>query len=198
MNRGRINSLRDHGGDRARRILRGLRGSEDGQALVELALVVPLLLLLVLGIVDFGRAVNYWNDENHLASVGARYAAVGALPTGGTCGPASANATNPLVAYLQCEAGNDSLELKNGSGASSPPNGIQGTGLSGSGAISVCVPSNAVGQPVTVAMNTTFQWLPLPKMLGGGSPFANPTLKGTATMRLENTVPAAWITTTAC
>ena len=35
---------------------------ESGQALVEFALVLPLLLLLVLGMVDFGKAYNYWND----------------------------------------------------------------------------------------------------------------------------------------
>jgi len=196
MSRGRINSLRDHGGDRARRILRGLRGSEDGQALVELALVVPLLLLLVLGIVDFARAVNYWNDENHLANIGARYAAVGALPTAGTCTNLGGTPPNPLVAYLQCQAGLDSPELQNGSGNVNPTSGIAGAGLSAPGAISVCVPSNTVGASVTVSVNSTFNWLPLPKMLGGGLPFANPVLKGTATMRLENTVPTSW--TTAC
>jgi Flp pilus assembly protein TadG len=173
-----------------------LRRSEDGQALVELALVIPLLLLLVLGIVDFARAVNYWNDENHLANIGARYAAVGVLPTAGTC--SGATGTNQLVAYLQCQAGQDSPELQNGSGNVNPNSGVAGTGLSASGAISVCVPSNTIGASVTVTLNSTFNWLPLPKMLGGGLPFANPTLKGTATMRLENTVPSTWITTAAC
>ena len=31
----------------------------DGQAMVEFALAVPLILLLVLGVLDFGRAYNY-------------------------------------------------------------------------------------------------------------------------------------------
>lgn len=38
-------------------------GSEDGQALVEFALVVPVLLLLILGLVEFARA---WNTQQVL------------------------------------------------------------------------------------------------------------------------------------
>lgn len=39
------------------------RGCEDGQALVEFALVAPILLLLILGLVEFSRA---WNTEQVL------------------------------------------------------------------------------------------------------------------------------------
>ena len=45
-----------------RRRVRGWR-SEDGQALVEFALVVPFLLLLILGLVEFSRA---WNTQQVL------------------------------------------------------------------------------------------------------------------------------------
>jgi Flp pilus assembly protein TadG len=38
-------------------------GSEDGQALVEFAIVVPLLLLLIVGLVEFARA---WNTQQVL------------------------------------------------------------------------------------------------------------------------------------
>lgn len=38
-------------------------GSEDGQALVEFALVVPVLLLLILGLAEFARA---WNTKQVL------------------------------------------------------------------------------------------------------------------------------------
>src|SRR5512133_2417626 len=53
----------------------GLR-RDEGQALVELALILPLLVLLVIGVVDFGRALNIKNDETHLASEAARFAVV--------------------------------------------------------------------------------------------------------------------------
>lgn len=49
---------------------------EDGQALVEFALVVPFLLLFIVGIVEFGRA---WNEHEVLTDAtreGARKAAV--------------------------------------------------------------------------------------------------------------------------
>lgn len=65
------------------KIVRGQRG----QALVETALAVPLLLLLVLGMVDFGKAVNYKNDLTHLANEAVRYATVNyCVPgSGGSC-----------------------------------------------------------------------------------------------------------------
>ena len=54
--------------------------AEAGVAMVEFALVLPLLLLLLLGMVDFGRAFNYWIDETHLANEGARWAVVDTNP----------------------------------------------------------------------------------------------------------------------
>ena len=65
---------------RAKRI-RNTLGNEKGQNLVEFALVVPLLLLLVIGIAEFGRA---WMTKNILtgaAREGVRMAAV-APPAG--------------------------------------------------------------------------------------------------------------------
>ena len=50
--------------------------SEQGQTLVEFALVLPLLLVLVIGIFDFGSAFNHKNDLNFLANTAARYAEV--------------------------------------------------------------------------------------------------------------------------
>ena len=61
---------------------------ESGVALVEFAMVLPLLLILLLLILDFGRAINYWIDTTHLASEGARLAAVDKAP-GGTSRPTS-------------------------------------------------------------------------------------------------------------
>jgi hypothetical protein len=47
-----------------------------GQALVEFAIVVPVLFLLFLGIVETGRLVFYMHDLNNAAREGARYAIV--------------------------------------------------------------------------------------------------------------------------
>ena len=53
---------------------------ESGAALVEFALVLPIFLVLLLGMFDFGKAFNYWIDGTHLSHEGARYAAVGKNP----------------------------------------------------------------------------------------------------------------------
>jgi Flp pilus assembly protein TadG len=76
--------------------------SGRGQALVEFALVVPLFFLLLLGTVEFGRAVYTIEMLNNAARDGARYAIVhgaqstcpsGPMPNGGVnyCDPNGAN-----------------------------------------------------------------------------------------------------------
>ena len=51
-------------------------GEESGQALIEFALVLPVLILIVVGIIDFGFAFNQWNTAQNAAREGARIAAV--------------------------------------------------------------------------------------------------------------------------
>ena len=51
--------------------------NEKGQALVEFTLVLPILLLLLFGIVEFGRVYNGSLTVNHVARETARAAAVG-------------------------------------------------------------------------------------------------------------------------
>ena len=53
-----------------------LAGRERGQALVEFALVLPILILLLVGIFDFGRAVYAFNTVNNAAREGVRLAIV--------------------------------------------------------------------------------------------------------------------------
>jgi hypothetical protein len=56
---------------------------QRSQALIEFALVSPVLLLLLFGIIDLGRAIFYYDTLKHAASEGARTAvrASNALPT---------------------------------------------------------------------------------------------------------------------
>jgi hypothetical protein len=155
--------------------------AEDGQALVELALVLPVLLLVVLGIVDFGRAVNYWNDETHVANLAARYASVGTLPTASqdpTCGGKST-----LTEYVKCEVKIDSPELAEGSS--------NGNGAQGGVGVCVSIPEAKVGAPVTVKVTTKYKWLPFFKFS-----FTESAMSGSATGRLEQTPPAGFATTT--
>ena len=48
--------------------------------MVEFALVLPVLLLLLLGMMQFGLALNYWIDSTHLTREAARYATVNRNP----------------------------------------------------------------------------------------------------------------------
>lgn len=133
--------------------------SEDGQALVEFALILPVLLLIVMGILWFGRALNYTQDETRLSNVAARYAAVDQMPP---------NAGGSLGNWLRSEA--DTEELRKGTGDVE-------------GAPTVCVEypnhSTAVGEPVKVIMRAAFKWLPLLGLK------ASSTITGSATMRIE-------------
>lgn len=53
-----------------------LRKTEAGQALVEFTMIMPLLLLLLFAIVDFGRGFYTWLVITNAAREGARVAAV--------------------------------------------------------------------------------------------------------------------------
>ena len=61
--------------------MRKFRADQKGQNLVEFALVVTLLLLLVVGICEFGRA---WNLYQILANASREGARLAALPSGFT------------------------------------------------------------------------------------------------------------------
>lgn len=51
--------------------------SEKGQSIVEFALVVPLLILLLFGIIDFGRTFHAYLAIDHAGREAARTASVG-------------------------------------------------------------------------------------------------------------------------
>jgi len=57
--------------------MRSINGRhERGASLVEFALLMPLLLLLVLGIIEFGYVLGQYNEVRHGAHEGSRLAAV--------------------------------------------------------------------------------------------------------------------------
>jgi len=80
---------------RAKRIRNRLE-NEKGQSLVEFALVVPLLLLLVVGIFEFGRAWMTRNVMTGAAREAARIAAVEA-PGGGWNGAVATTRGNQIL-----------------------------------------------------------------------------------------------------
>jgi len=145
-------------------MLRRLRREEHGVALVEFALVAPLLLVILFAMLDFGRTFNYWIDATHLANEGARWAVVNKNPA----------SSGSLQDYIQQQADTD--ELRNG-GSSSVPSALE-----------VCISfpggSSAVGNPVQVTASVTYNWLPFlsEQALGG---LTSTTVSSSSTMRLE-------------
>ena len=53
-----------------------LSGRFHGQSLVEFALIIPIVLLLVAGFLDLGRAVFYYSSISNMVREGARYAII--------------------------------------------------------------------------------------------------------------------------
>jgi Flp pilus assembly pilin Flp len=56
---------------------------QDGATMVEMTLVISILLVVVLGFVDFGNALYQWNQAAKAVQVGARLAAVSTPPADG-------------------------------------------------------------------------------------------------------------------
>lgn len=68
-------------GRRRRRSLRRFFGGKRGQSLVEFGLMLPILVLLVLGSIDFGRVFFAYVSVTNGARNGADYAASHCSPT---------------------------------------------------------------------------------------------------------------------
>ena len=74
-----------------------------GQALVEFALVAPLLILVLFSIIEFGRAVYYIQMLDNAAREGARYAIVHGAASGCPSGPmpTGPNSCDPNGVYVE-------------------------------------------------------------------------------------------------
>lgn len=52
--------------------------NRKGQSMVEFAMILPVILLILMGIVEFGRFYNAWLMVSHASREGARMASLGA------------------------------------------------------------------------------------------------------------------------
>jgi len=126
---------------------RRLARSERGTAVVEFALVAPLLFLLVFGIIEFGRILNAYNQLTQLAGQGARAASVSRNPDGTAVAAGTGTVDNAdcggKTYSIQCQlskyyAKNDSLTN-----------------------VTVCIPTpvpTAMGQPVTAKASYVYNF----------------------------------------
>ena len=128
---------------------------------------VIVLLLLLLGVVQFGLAFNYWQDLSHLANEGMRWAAVDRIP--GNDNPSAAQVEAYIEGQIQTQGLRDA---------------VQGPG----GGVNLCVvntppvnPVGQIGQAATIRINAPYKF---PLLFG----LADINLSGSSTMRLEQSV----------
>ncbi len=136
---------------------------ERGQAMAELALVMPVLLLVVIGILEFGRVFNYWIDTTHLANETARWAAVDRVP--GTGSPAT-RARDYVCSQAQTIEERSGMQVR-----LQYDSNLDGTWETSGGTLEQ-------GDPVRVQVRRAFNVLPF---LGVGTI----TFQGSSAMRVE-------------
>ena len=111
-----------------------------GQSLVELALVLPALLLLLVFATDFGRAYLGWVTLNNVVREAANFAAEN--PTAWSSVNPNAAAQGAYTSLITNDAAGIDCTLPNPLPAPSFPNGPDG--------------QNAIGMPATVAITCEF------------------------------------------
>jgi Flp pilus assembly protein TadG len=85
---------------------------EQGQAFLELAMVLPLICILIFGIAEFGVVLGDQQTLNHAAADGARIAARGDSAANGSA--ASSQVTSYLSDLHHCPAPNVSVTYNHG------------------------------------------------------------------------------------
>lgn len=118
---------------------------QDGVAMTEFALILPVFMLIVVGLLSFGRVLFYWIEANHLANETARWAAVDRRP----------DASKTLQQYARDSGG--TIEFGDAKVCIGTPDGS----------------NPAVGGPIEVRIAKPFSFLPIltvaPIMIRGES-----------------------------
>ena len=151
--------------------------------MVEFALILIPLLILVVGIIQFGIGLNYWLDMNRLANQGARWAVVNGWPNcprtqTTACNAATVGPSNRLDVYLESEALTQGLQDSVSATVCYPDDGDTTTA------------PGTVGTPVRVQLQAPYRFRLIMKL-----PVLD--LNASATMRIENDKPFNHLTGTA-
>ena len=135
----------------------------DGVAMTEFALILPVFVLIIVGILSFGRVFFYWIEANHLANETARWAVVDRNPYRASC-PPPASTTGAAGCQSLQEAARDSSSKE-----------FQQD-------VKVCIDfptgTAVVGDPVRVRVQKPFSLVPI---LNAGTI----TIRGSSEMRIE-------------
>lgn len=175
----------------------GRQSRARGQGLVEFALVLPVFMVILIGMVDLGRAIWANNSVANAAREAARFAAV----HGGSCkdltstacgttsycpvgpkGPLTAvpaaSTSCPYPSPSKTAIRNTATGFLVGGGATSTVTVCYGTSCSGD---TDSQSTNVRGTPVTVVVSTT-----VPIVLGSFLGFSTMTVSGTSTMLINH------------
>lgn len=135
--------------------------SQRGAALLEAAMTIPILLLIAVGIFEFGRAYQFWQVLTNGAREAARYKV--------TPGSTVTEAQNVALTYMNA-------------------GGVTGCTAA---CISVSTTGVTAGTQTTVTIQYPFQFIviqPIARMVTGSSSMPNAlTMTASATMRNEGT-----------
>jgi len=146
---------------------------ERAQSLVEFCLILPVFLILVFGVIDFGMGLRAYITVAHAAREGARFGAIGnsagTFVSGGT-GQCNGSTTTTVVGRV-CS-------------------GLGGLNLTKIGNVSVTYPSGkSPGNPVHVAATYNYQYItPLRRLINffsGGTLGSTISVSSSTDMRLE-------------
>jgi len=122
-------------------VLHRLR-DQRGQALVEFAIILPIVLLILLGVVDFGLAFNTQNDQSNLANQAVRLADVNLCTQ---CQASDGNSR--IVRYVAEQA--DTKQLSN--------NGLTICFFNPADPMGAPGPLHR-GDPIKVRLSSNFEW----------------------------------------
>jgi hypothetical protein len=153
---------------------------DRGQALVELAFVLPLVLLLLFGIIDFGLAYNTKNADTNLANLAARSMSVmGTVTTTQSCTlKGTVTQETNLLSWVQCVAQQQSEPVP----------------------VSACLLDTstpgryAAGDALKVEVASKFNWFGVIGASGGIVGKATSTISSGATNRIEAPMVSGTIT----
>ncbi len=137
---------------------------ERGAALIETALALPMVLLVAVGIFEFGRAYQTWQVLTNAAREGAR---VAVLP-GANTGLITARAVSYLQAGQLSEAANATVNVN---------------------PVMLDLGGGATAAASSVTVNYPFEFIvlqPVANLVARGAPLGEPfTMQATSVMRIE-------------
>ena len=152
---------------------RHLRKTDGGQSLVEFALLIPLFLILVFGIIDFGLGLRAYISVTQSTREGARFASIGNTAgtfTSGGSGECNGTTLTTVVGRV-CRT-------------------MNGLDLTDVESVSVTYPNgNAPGETVRVSASYQYEYITpvrrLVQFFSGGSLPSFLTVSSSTEMRLE-------------